>query len=133
MTSFELVNHQVRYTLIKLKHMFGGIEAEKNSSLEYLENIQKKIAKTMEKAQANHMKIFQAVVAIKTSLTELSENYLALSKEGKHSGGLISKLTYEITDLLQDVSEESLSLSKKMESKVQTYVPNLKKIKEKYT
>lgn len=54
---------------MKLKHMFGGIEAEKNSSLEYLETIQKKITKTMEKAQANHMKIYQAVATIKTSLT----------------------------------------------------------------
>jgi flagellar biosynthesis chaperone FliJ len=84
--------------------MFGGIEAEKNSSLEYLESIQKKIAKTMEKAQTSHIKIYQAVVTIKTSLTELSENYLTLSKENKHSSGLISKLTYELTDFLQDVS-----------------------------
>jgi hypothetical protein len=87
----------------------------------------------MERAQANHMKIYQAIVIIKTSLTELSDNYLSLSKENKHSGGLISKLTFEVTNFLQDVSEESLSLSKKMESKVESYVPNLKKIKEKYT
>jgi F0F1-type ATP synthase membrane subunit b/b' len=85
--------------------MFGGIEAEKNSSLEYLETIQKKITKTMEKAQANHMKIYQAIATVKASLTELNENYLAISKESKHSGGLISKLTCEITDILQDVSE----------------------------
>lgn len=39
------------------------------------------------------MKIYQAVNTIKTSLMELSENYLALSKENKHSGGLISKLS----------------------------------------
>lgn len=38
-----------------------------------------------------------------------------------------------MSGLLQDVGEESLSLSKKMESKVETYIPNLKRIKEKYT
>jgi uncharacterized coiled-coil DUF342 family protein len=101
--------------------------------LEYLETIQKKITKTMEKAQTNHMNIYQAISTIKVSLTELSENYLSVSKENKHSSGLISKLSCEITDLLQDVSEESLSLAKKMESKVESYVPNLKKVKEKYT
>lgn len=75
-----MVNHQVNYILTQLKHMFGGIEAEKNSSLEYLETIQKKITKGMEKAQANHMKIYQAVTTIKTSLTELSESYVTLAK-----------------------------------------------------
>lgn len=85
----------------------------------------------MERAQASHIKIYQAVSTIKTSLSELSENYLALAKE--KGGGLLGRLSQEMSGLLQDVGEESLSLSKKMESKVETYIPNLKRIKEKYT
>lgn len=46
-------------------HMFGGIEAEKNSSLESLENVQKKIFKAMEKAQNTFKKIYQATNTVK--------------------------------------------------------------------
>ena len=73
MCSFELVNHQI-------KHLFGGIEAEKNSSIEYLESCQRRIVKAMERAQLNHRKIYEAVLSIKRSLTDLNENYLQLSK-----------------------------------------------------
>ena len=69
MSSFELVNHQI-------KHLFGGIEAEKNSSLEYLESCQRKIIKAMEQAQNNHCKIYEAVQVIKKSIANLNDNYL---------------------------------------------------------
>lgn len=55
----------------------------------------------MERAQASHIKIYQAVSTIKTSLSELSENYLALAKE--KGGGLLGRLSQEMSGLLQDV------------------------------
>lgn len=58
----------------------------------------------MEKAQVNHKKIYQSLGTIKNCLVELTENYLTLSKETKHSGGLITKLSSEINTFLQDVS-----------------------------
>jgi chromosome segregation ATPase len=113
--------------------MFGGIEAEKNSSLESLENVQKKIFKAMERAQQTYKKIYQAANSVKENLLDLSDNYLSLTKTNKHSGKLINKLQAEINELFQKISEESIAFSKKMESKADSYAPNFKKLKEKYT
>lgn len=66
---------------------------------------------------------------LKSNLVELSENYMSLFREGKYSGTLIGKVHNEINKFLQEICEESLSLSKKMEGKVEEYIPNLKKIK----
>lgn len=95
-------------------HMFGGIEAEKNSSLESLENVQRKIFRAMEKAQLTYKKMYQAITTVKESLLELSNNYLGLSRDNKHSGKLINKLHFEVNELFQRMAEESNSLWKKM-------------------
>ena len=126
MSSFELVDHQI-------KHLFGGIEAEKNSSLEYLESCQRKIVKAMERAEENHRKIYEAVQVIRKSIADLNDNYLQLSKENKHSGGLISEITSQMNHFLQDLGEDCLSCAKKMERKVENYMPNMRAFKEKYT
>ena len=98
--------------------MFGGIEPEQNGSIAELENFQRRIVKAMEKAQNCHKKIYQGATIIKNSLSELTENYMALFREGKYSGTLIGKVHNEVNKFLQEVCEESLSLSKKMEGKV---------------
>lgn len=43
----------------------------------------------MEKAKANHLKIYEAVSTIKNSLSDLSENCFSLSKETKQSGSIL--------------------------------------------
>ena len=55
-----------------------------------------------------------------------------ISKEKKSSGKLISKIQFQVNEMMQKLAEESLSLSTKMESKVTNYGPQLKKLKQKY-
>lgn len=76
--------------------VFGGIEAEKNSSIESLERFQKKLFDGMKKAQNGLKKMHQAMSLAKESLVELTENCVSVCKEGKQSGLLVTKLQYEL-------------------------------------
>ena len=50
----------------------------------------------MKKAQNGLKKMHQAMSLAKDSLVELSDNCVAMCKEGKQSGLLVTKLQYEL-------------------------------------
>lgn len=62
---FDIFNHQVDSKLTKIMYKLGGIEAQKNQSLESLENLQSRIFEGMKNAQKAYKKIYEAVFTVK--------------------------------------------------------------------